>query len=66
MSAVPQKVLNWLYHVLQGVCCLVHSIFCTDCSQEYYDAERTYSDVAQTLSHYPNLALRTNVYSTNP
>ncbi|KAF1986432.1 UEV-domain-containing protein [Aulographum hederae CBS 113979] len=48
MSAVPEKVLNWLYSVL---------------TSEYHDVNRTYSDVAEALSHYPSLAPRTEVYT---
>lgn len=31
--------------------------------QEYKDINRTYTDVAQTLSHYSSLSPRTDVYS---
>ncbi|KAF2502640.1 UEV-domain-containing protein [Lophium mytilinum] len=48
MAPVPEKVLNWLYSVLPS---------------EYLDANRTYSDVAETLSHYPSLSPRTEVYT---
>ncbi|KAF1815539.1 UEV-domain-containing protein [Eremomyces bilateralis CBS 781.70] len=48
MSAVPDKVLNWLYSVLLS---------------KYHDANRTYSDVAETLSHYPSLTPRTEIYT---
>ncbi|EPE29444.1 UBC-like protein [Glarea lozoyensis ATCC 20868] len=49
MAAVRQQVLNWLYSVL---------------TSEYKDVNRTYNDVAQTLSHYSSLSPRTDVYST--
>lgn len=32
-------------------------------AQEYLDVNRTYSDIAQTLSYNPNFSLRTDVYS---
>ncbi|PQE21092.1 ESCRT-I component protein [Rutstroemia sp. NJR-2017a WRK4] len=48
MAAVQQRVLNWLYSVL---------------TSEYRDVNRTYNDVAQTLSHYSSLAPRTDVYT---
>jgi len=31
--------------------------------QEYQDVNRTYTDIAQTLSHYSSLSPRTDVYS---
>ncbi|KAI9786069.1 MAG: hypothetical protein M1835_003172 [Candelina submexicana] len=49
MAAVPPKVLNWLYSIL---------------TSEYYDVNRTYSDTAQALSHFPSLSPQTDVYST--
>ncbi|KAI9055607.1 hypothetical protein LZ554_000552 [Drepanopeziza brunnea f. sp. 'monogermtubi'] len=48
MAAVKQQVLNWLYSVL---------------TSEYKDVNRTYTDVAQTLSHYSSLSPRTDVYT---
>ncbi|KAK4222642.1 protein ELC [Podospora fimiseda] len=45
---VQQHVLNWLYSVL---------------TSEYHDVNRTYSDVAQALSHYPSLSPRTDVHT---
>ncbi|KAH7132245.1 UEV domain-containing protein [Dendryphion nanum] len=48
MSGVPEKVLNWLYSVLPS---------------EYADVNRTYQDVAETLSNYPSLSPRTEVYT---
>ncbi|CZR53033.1 related to component of actin cortical patches LAS17 [Phialocephala subalpina] len=48
MAAVKQQVLNWLYSVL---------------TSEYRDVNRTYNDVAQTLSHYSSLSPRTDVYT---
>ncbi|KZF23615.1 UEV-domain-containing protein [Xylona heveae TC161] len=48
MAAVPQKVLNWLYSVL---------------TSEYHDVNRTYADVARTLSSYSSLSPRTDVYT---
>ncbi|EFQ28416.1 UEV domain-containing protein [Colletotrichum graminicola] len=45
---VPQHVLNWLYSVL---------------TSEYQDVNRTYNDIAQTLSHYPSLSPRTDVHT---
>ncbi|QDS75995.1 hypothetical protein FKW77_004464 [Venturia effusa] len=41
-------VLNWLHSVLIS---------------EYQDVQRTYSDVAEALSHYPSLSPRTEVYT---
>lgn len=32
-------------------------------SQEYHNVNRTYSDVAKTLSYHPNFVLQTDVYS---
>lgn len=61
---VPQRVLNWIYDVLQGV---IHFQIMIDrllmASQEYQSPDRTYSDVTRMLSHNPNLSLRTSVYS---
>ncbi|KAF2269943.1 UEV-domain-containing protein [Lojkania enalia] len=48
MAGVPEKVLNWLYSVLPS---------------EYADVNRTYHDVAETLSNYPSLSPRTEVYT---
>ncbi|KAM0805672.1 UEV domain-containing protein [Usnea florida] len=48
MGTVPQKVLNWLHGAINS---------------EYRNVQRTYSDVAQTLSYNPNFALRTDVYT---
>ncbi|KAF2740197.1 UEV-domain-containing protein, partial [Polyplosphaeria fusca] len=48
MAGVPEKVLNWLYSVLPS---------------EYADVNRTYHDVAESLSHYPSLSPRTEVYT---
>ncbi|CAI6332257.1 unnamed protein product [Periconia digitata] len=48
MGGVPEKVLNWLYSVLPS---------------EYADVNRTYHDVAETLSNYPSLSPRTEVYT---
>ncbi|KAL2071545.1 hypothetical protein VTL71DRAFT_12780 [Oculimacula yallundae] len=48
MAAVKQQVLNWLYSVL---------------TSEYRDVNRSYNDVAQTLSHYSSLSPRTEVYT---
>ncbi|KAL9063607.1 MAG: hypothetical protein Q9157_008162, partial [Trypethelium eluteriae] len=48
MTAVPEKVLNWLYSVL---------------TSEYHDVNRTFSDVSQTLAEYPSLSPRTEVYT---
>ncbi|ESZ92268.1 hypothetical protein SBOR_7357 [Sclerotinia borealis F-4128] len=48
MAAVQQRVLNWLYSVL---------------TSEYRDVNRTYNDVAQTLSQYTSLSPRTDVYT---
>ncbi|KAK3114475.1 suppressor protein stp22 of temperature-sensitive alpha-factor receptor and arginine permease [Teratosphaeriaceae sp. CCFEE 6253] len=47
MAQVPEKVLAWLYSVLQ----------------EYHDAPRTYSDAARTLAALPSLSPRTEVYT---
>ncbi|KAF2103504.1 UEV-domain-containing protein, partial [Rhizodiscina lignyota] len=49
MSTVPERTLNWLYSVL---------------TSEYHDVNRTYADVAATLSHYSSLKPRTEVYSS--
>jgi hypothetical protein len=38
----------------------------TPASQEYADVNRTYHDVAETLSNYPSLSPRTEVYSMRP
>ncbi|KAI9795995.1 MAG: hypothetical protein M1833_006571 [Piccolia ochrophora] len=48
MAAVSPKVLKWLHSVL---------------TPEYYDVDRTYNDVARTLSRYPSLSPRTDVYT---
>ncbi|KAF2643723.1 UEV-domain-containing protein [Massarina eburnea CBS 473.64] len=48
MAGVPEKVLNWLYSVLPS---------------EYADVNRTYHDVAETLSNYSSLSPRTKVYT---
>ncbi|KAI9705102.1 MAG: hypothetical protein M1836_006885 [Candelina mexicana] len=48
MAAVPPRVLNWLYSIL---------------TSEYYDVNRTYSDTAQALSHFPSLSPQTDVYT---
>ncbi|SZF02708.1 unnamed protein product [Blumeria hordei] len=48
MAAVQQQVLNWLYSVL---------------TSEYKDVNRTYKDVAQTLSYYYSLSPKTDVYT---
>ncbi|KAG4026070.1 hypothetical protein MFRU_045g00150 [Monilinia fructicola] len=48
MAVVQQRVLNWLYSVL---------------TSEYRDVNRTYNDVAQTLSQYTSLSPRTDVYT---
>ncbi|KAF2470231.1 UEV-domain-containing protein [Lindgomyces ingoldianus] len=48
MAGVTEKVLNWLYSVLPS---------------EYSDVNRTYNDVADTLSNYPSLSPRTEVYT---
>ncbi|KAI9680619.1 MAG: hypothetical protein M1817_004059 [Caeruleum heppii] len=50
MTAVQQKVLNWLYSVL---------------TSEYHELNRTYQDVAQTLSFYSSLSPRTAVHITD-
>ncbi|GAB7322198.1 hypothetical protein MBLNU13_g03202t1 [Cladosporium sp. NU13] len=47
MAQVPEKVLSWLYSVLH----------------EYQDPQRTYSDVARTLSAFHSLSPRTEVYT---
>ncbi|KAK4508581.1 hypothetical protein PRZ48_002320 [Zasmidium cellare] len=47
-AQVPDKVLSWLYSVLH----------------EYHDSQRTYSDAARTLSAYPSLSPRTDVYTS--
>ncbi|RMZ81158.1 hypothetical protein DV737_g2691, partial [Chaetothyriales sp. CBS 132003] len=45
---VPPKTLSWLWAVV---------------GREYRDPRRTYSDLAHTLSRYPSLAPRTDVYT---
>jgi ESCRT-I complex subunit TSG101 len=64
MSAVSDKVLNWLYSVLTSVS-YSHGLVTRlpNISQEYHDVGRTYADVAEALSHFPSLAPRTEVYS---
>lgn len=47
---VPDKVLAWLYTVLQ---------------QSYHDVPRTYSNTARALAAYPSLAPRTEVHTSN-
>ncbi|KAI6789345.1 hypothetical protein KC361_g8575 [Hortaea werneckii] len=47
MAQVPERVLSWLYSVLH----------------EYHDPQRTYTSVAQTLSAYPTLSPRTEVFT---
>jgi ESCRT-I complex subunit TSG101 len=65
MAAVKQQVLNWLYSVLTSVMSRKRSfaINNANCAQEYKDVNRTYNDVALTLSHYSSLSPRTDVYS---
>ncbi|OSS51841.1 hypothetical protein B5807_03098 [Epicoccum nigrum] len=46
--AVPETTLNWLYSVL---------------TSNYTDVNRTYHDATEALSHYPSLAVRTDVYT---
>ncbi|KAI8942952.1 hypothetical protein NX059_000991 [Plenodomus lindquistii] len=48
MSAVPDKVLNWLYSVL---------------TSEYSHVQRTYKDAAEVLASYPSLTTRTDIYT---
>ncbi|KAF2710223.1 UEV-domain-containing protein [Pleomassaria siparia CBS 279.74] len=48
MAGVPEKVLNWLYSVLPS---------------EYAEVNRTYHDAVETLSNYPSLSPRTEVYT---
>ncbi|TID18307.1 UEV-domain-containing protein [Venturia nashicola] len=45
---MSSAVLNWLHSVLIS---------------EYQDVRRTYSDVAEALTHYPSLTPRTEVYT---
>ncbi|KAK6437462.1 Suppressor protein stp22 of temperature-sensitive alpha-factor receptor and arginine permease [Oleoguttula sp. CCFEE 5521] len=47
MAQVPEKVLSWLYSVLH----------------EHQDPQRAYSDIAHTLSSFPSLSPRTEVYT---
>ncbi|KXL47512.1 MAG: hypothetical protein FE78DRAFT_105908 [Acidomyces sp. 'richmondensis'] len=47
MAQVSDKVLTWLFSVLQ----------------QYPDSQRTYSDAARTLSAYSSLSPRTEVYT---
>ncbi|KAL8638615.1 MAG: hypothetical protein Q9228_004248 [Teloschistes exilis] len=49
MAQIPQPTLNWLHSVL---------------SIDYVHYQKTYSDVAQTLSNNPSLSPKTDVYST--
>ncbi|KAI9848649.1 MAG: hypothetical protein M1838_000452 [Thelocarpon superellum] len=70
MSAVPQKVLNWLYSVLTSVRTarpieadrLLKSLHVT-AHQDYHDINRTYEDVAHILARVPSLSPRTEVYT---
>ncbi|KAL9580296.1 MAG: hypothetical protein Q9212_004581 [Teloschistes hypoglaucus] len=48
MAQIPQATLNWLHNVL---------------SIDYVHYQKTYSDVAQTLSNNPSLSPKTDVYS---
>ena len=67
MERVPQKVLNWLHSVLIGVCLRFHDTQATRLTrtQEYFDVNRTFTDIAQTLENYTSLRPSTEVYSTN-
>jgi ESCRT-I complex subunit TSG101 len=67
MAAVKQATLNWLYSVLTSVSWIeiLHTRRTIDSVQEYADVQRTYNDVAQTLSHYSSLSPRTDVYSAH-
>ncbi|KAK5170410.1 suppressor protein stp22 of temperature-sensitive alpha-factor receptor and arginine permease [Saxophila tyrrhenica] len=47
MAQIPEKVLAWLYRVLH----------------EYQDPQRAYSDAVRTLTAYPTLSPRTEVYN---
>lgn len=66
MAQVSEKVLSWLYSVLH-----VSDSSFTSASiwqsliyhQEYQDPQRTYSDAARTISIYPSLSPRTEVYT---
>jgi ESCRT-I complex subunit TSG101 len=69
MAAVPETTLNWLYSVLTSVTLSrphLHLESSTDIdrAQNYTDVNRTYHDAAEALSHYPSLAVHTEVYST--
>jgi ESCRT-I complex subunit TSG101 len=69
MAAVPETTLNWLYSVLTSVIrphLYLRPAFSTNAhrAQNYADVNRTYHDAAEALSHYPSLAVHTEVYST--
>jgi ESCRT-I complex subunit TSG101 len=64
MADVPDKVLAWLYNVLGTVSSLLSSSLALT-GQDYVDASRTYSDVVETLSKFPSLSPRTEVYSSS-
>ncbi|KAI1973084.1 suppressor protein stp22 of temperature-sensitive alpha-factor receptor and arginine permease [Ophidiomyces ophidiicola] len=54
MAPVPQKILEWLYRVLSTS---------NYNNQAYQDPTRTYHDVVQLLTQYPNFAPKTDVYT---
>lgn len=65
--AVPETTLNWLYSVLTSVSFwMLPSSPILTTFQNYTDVNRTYHDATEALSHYPSLAVRTDVYSTQP
>ena len=71
MAAVPETTLNWLYSVLTSVIRPSPDIRLASPAnarraQNYTDVNRTYHDAAEALSHYPSLAVHTEVYSTPP
>lgn len=68
MGAVPQGVLNWLHGALTsvGYSDEFRNLVWLTMLQEYHNVNRTYSDVAQTLSGHSNFSLRTDVYSRIP
>lgn len=65
MAQVPEKVLAWLYNVLNVCTCESFQLNKPRLMivQEYHDPQRIYSDAARTLSAYPSISPRTEVYT---
>jgi len=65
-QVVAEKVLNWLYSVLLQVIyhCPGRDLHALMRWQEYTDVNRTYHDVAETLSAHASLSPKTELYST--